>query len=62
MRFLVRGGAEGHLAGRNSSLVKEGNEMKPSTENVIAGKVHEGTGKTEEQSGPLTRTGYDDSE
>jgi uncharacterized protein YjbJ (UPF0337 family) len=55
MRFLARGEAEGHLAGRrNSSLVKEGDKMKPSTENVIAGKVHEVKGKIKEKVGQLT--------
>ena len=34
--------------------------MKPSTENEIAGKVHEVTGKTEEQA--ADENGYDDSE
>jgi hypothetical protein len=40
--FPARGGAKGRLAVRQiSNPVKEGNKMKPSTENVIAGKVHE---------------------
>jgi uncharacterized protein YjbJ (UPF0337 family) len=35
-------------------LWKEGNKMKPSTENQIAGKVHEVKGKIKEKVGRLT--------
>jgi uncharacterized protein YjbJ (UPF0337 family) len=41
-------------AGRNSNLIKEGNKMKPSTENEIAGKVHQMKGKIKEKVGQLT--------
>jgi uncharacterized protein YjbJ (UPF0337 family) len=34
--------------------VKEGNKMKPSIENEIAGKVHEVKGKIKEKVGRLT--------
>jgi uncharacterized protein YjbJ (UPF0337 family) len=55
MRFLASREAEGRLAAsRDSNLVKEGNKMKPSTENEIAGKVHEVKGKVKEKAGQLT--------
>jgi uncharacterized protein YjbJ (UPF0337 family) len=55
MRFLVCGEAEGCLAGRrNQNFVRGGNKMKPSTENEIAGKVHEVKGKIKEKVGQLT--------
>jgi gas vesicle protein len=41
---------------RSSSRFRGSDKIKPGTENEIAGKVHEVTGKTEAQSGPLTRT------
>jgi len=40
--------------GRNSNLVKEGSKMKPSTQNEIAGKLHEAKGKIKEKVGRLT--------
>jgi uncharacterized protein YjbJ (UPF0337 family) len=39
---------------RNSSLVSGGSEMKPSTQNEIAGQVHEVKGKIKEKVGQLT--------
>jgi len=39
---------------RDSNLVRRGNKMKPSTENEIAGKVHEVKGAIEEKVGQLT--------
>jgi uncharacterized protein YjbJ (UPF0337 family) len=39
---------------RNSNLVSGGNKMKPSTENEIAGKVHEVKGTIKEKVGELT--------
>jgi len=52
MRLLVRG--EATQPGRNSNFVKESSRMKPSTENEIAGKVHEVKGKIKEKLGQLT--------
>jgi len=50
MRFLVCGEAEGCLAGRrNQNFVRGGDKMKPSTENEIAGEVHEVKGKIKER-------------
>lgn len=55
MRFLARGEAEGRLAEcRNSNRFRGGNKMKPSTENQIAGKVHEVKGHIKEKVGQLT--------
>jgi uncharacterized protein YjbJ (UPF0337 family) len=55
MRYPARGEAEGRLAGRrNSNFVRGGNKMKPSTENEIAGKVHEVKGKIKEKVGKVT--------
>jgi uncharacterized protein YjbJ (UPF0337 family) len=55
MCFLVRGEAEGRFAGRcNSNFVRGGNNMKPSTENEVAGKVHEVKGAIKEKVGQLT--------
>jgi uncharacterized protein YjbJ (UPF0337 family) len=55
MRFLSRGEAEGCFAGRwNSNFVRGGNNMKPSTQNEIAGKVHEVKGTIKEKVGQLT--------
>jgi hypothetical protein len=46
MRFLPRGKAEERLAEcRNSNRFRGGIKMKPSTENEIAGGVHEVKGK-----------------
>jgi uncharacterized protein YjbJ (UPF0337 family) len=39
---------------RNSNLVSGGTKMKPSTENEIAGQVHEVKGKIKEKVGQLT--------
>jgi uncharacterized protein YjbJ (UPF0337 family) len=53
--FLARGEAEGRFARRRSSnFVRGGNNMKPSTENEIAGKVHEVQGAIKEKVGQLT--------
>jgi uncharacterized protein YjbJ (UPF0337 family) len=55
MRFLSPGEAESRLAGRrDSNRFRGGNKMKPSTENEIAGKVHEVKGKIKEKVGQLT--------
>jgi uncharacterized protein YjbJ (UPF0337 family) len=55
MHFLARDEAEASLAGRrNSNVVRGGHKMKPSTENEIAGKVHEVKGKMKEKLGELT--------
>jgi uncharacterized protein YjbJ (UPF0337 family) len=55
MRFRARGEAEGRLAGcRNSNGFRGDNKMKPSTENEIAGKVHEVKGKIKQKVGHLT--------
>ena len=52
MCFLARGEAKGRLAERrNSNRFRGGNKMKPSPENVIAGKVHEVKGKIKEKVG-----------
>jgi uncharacterized protein YjbJ (UPF0337 family) len=51
----VPGEAERRLAApRNSNVVKEGKKMRPSTENKVAGKVHEVKGKVKEKAGQLT--------
>src|SRR5664279_2012225 len=39
---------------QSSSRVEGGNRMKPSTENEIAGKVHEVKGKLKQKAGQLT--------
>ena len=39
---------------RDSNLLRRGNKMKPSTENEIAGKVHEVKGAIKEKVGQLT--------
>jgi uncharacterized protein YjbJ (UPF0337 family) len=55
MRFLGRVEAEWRLAGRrDSNRFRGGKKMKPSTENEIAGKVHEVKGKIKEKVGQLT--------
>ena len=55
MRFLARGEAEGRFVGRrNSNFVRGGHKIKPSTENEIAGKVHEVKGASKEKVGQLT--------
>jgi uncharacterized protein YjbJ (UPF0337 family) len=46
--------APGHKLAGTSGFVKEGNKMKSSTENQIAGKVHEVKGKIKEKVGRLT--------
>ena len=54
-QFTACGEAEGRLAARrNSNFMKEGKKMKPSTENEVAGKVHEVKGKVKEKGGQLT--------
>jgi uncharacterized protein YjbJ (UPF0337 family) len=45
---------KGALARRNSNLVKEGNKMKPSIKNEVAGKVHEVKGQVKVKAGQLT--------
>jgi uncharacterized protein YjbJ (UPF0337 family) len=53
--FLARGEVKACLpTRRNSNLVGGGDNMKPSTENVIAGRVHEVKGKIKEKVGELT--------
>jgi uncharacterized protein YjbJ (UPF0337 family) len=53
--FPACGEAQGRLTGRrNSNLVSGGSKMKPSTENEIAGQVHEVKGKIKEKVGQLT--------
>jgi uncharacterized protein YjbJ (UPF0337 family) len=45
---------KGAKPGGNSGLAREGNKMKPSIENQIAGKVHEVKGKIKEKVGRIT--------
>jgi uncharacterized protein YjbJ (UPF0337 family) len=50
----TREGKERLLACRKSNRFRGGNKMKPSTENEIAGKVHEVKGTIKEKAGQLT--------
>jgi uncharacterized protein YjbJ (UPF0337 family) len=51
----MRGETAEHLAAhQNANPFKGGNKMKSSTENEVAGKVHELKGKAKEKAGQLT--------
>ncbi len=51
---MTRGETEAYFVAHSVRTFKGGNNMKPSTEDEVAGKVHEVKGKVKEKAGQLT--------